>query len=45
MTDRPQQTKSDDDLADTLIAISVISKRLANKIKEEENHESNEENC
>ena len=34
-----------DELVDTLTAISVISKRLATKIKEEDNHESNEENC
>ena len=32
----------DDDVADTLIAISVISKLLARKIKEEEINEQNE---
>ena len=32
----------DDDVADTLIAISVISKLLARKIMEEENNERNE---
>ena len=31
-----------DDVADTLIAISVISKLLARKIMEEENNEQNE---
>ncbi|HEL2318900.1 TPA: hypothetical protein TZM62_002102 [Streptococcus suis] len=33
---------SDEDVADTLIAISVISKLLACKIKEEEPNEQNE---
>ena len=32
----------DDDVADTLTAISVISKQLARKIKEEEINEQNE---
>ncbi|MFZ7334331.1 hypothetical protein [Streptococcus pluranimalium] len=32
----------DDDVADTLIAISVISKLLARKITEERQHEQNE---
>lgn len=32
-------TQQHDDLADTLIAISVISKRLAQKLKEEERHD------
>ncbi|HFI0464886.1 TPA: hypothetical protein ACGOY9_000298 [Streptococcus suis] len=45
MTDKQTAVKHDDELADTLIAISVISKRLASKIKEEDNHESHEENC
>ena len=31
-----------DELVDTLTAISVISKQLARKIKEEENNEQNE---
>ncbi|MGS7029614.1 hypothetical protein [Streptococcus dysgalactiae] len=34
--------KPDEDVADTLIAISVISKLLARKIMEEENNEQNE---
>ena len=34
--------KPDEDVADTLIAISVISKILARKIMEEENNEQNE---
>ena len=34
--------KPDEDVADTLIAISVISKLLARKIKEEEINEQNE---
>ncbi|HEM3030222.1 hypothetical protein MKN50_06135 [Streptococcus suis] len=34
--------ESHDDVADTLIAISVISKQLARKIKEEETNEQNE---
>ncbi|ESV55770.1 hypothetical protein SAG0136_11360 [Streptococcus agalactiae LMG 14747] len=45
MTDKATTVTHDEELADTLIAISVISKRLATKIKEEDNHESNEENC
>lgn len=45
MADKPTTITHDDELADTLIAISVISKRLATKIKEEDNYESNEENC
>ena len=45
MTDKPTTVTHDEDLADTLIAISVISKRLATKIKEDDNHESNEKNC
>lgn len=44
MTDKATAVTHGDELADTLIAISVISKRLATKIKEEDNHESNEEN-
>lgn len=44
MTVKPTTVTHDDELADTLIAISVISKRLATKIKEEDNHESNKEN-
>ena len=44
MTDKPSIVTHDEELADTLIAISVISKRLATKIKEEDNHEPNEEN-
>lgn len=43
MTDKPTTVTHDEELADTLIAISVISKRLATKIKEEDNHESHEE--
>ncbi|HFI0667349.1 hypothetical protein [Streptococcus canis] len=35
-------TVPDEDVADTLIAISVISKLLAHKIKEEEPNEQNE---
>lgn len=35
-------TVPDEDVADTLIAISVISKLLARKIKEEELNEQNE---
>ncbi|WP_259298740.1 hypothetical protein [Streptococcus pasteurianus] len=34
--------KTDENVADTLIAISVISKLLARKIMEEENNEQNE---
>ncbi|HFI0450545.1 TPA: hypothetical protein ACGOY4_000514 [Streptococcus suis] len=34
--------KPDEDVADTLIAISVISKLLAKKIMEEESNEQNE---
>lgn len=34
--------KPDEDVTDTLIAISVISKLLARKIMEEENNEQNE---
>lgn len=34
--------KPDEDVADILIAISVISKLLARKIMEEENNEQNE---
>ncbi|HFU3861802.1 TPA: hypothetical protein ACGO0C_002037 [Streptococcus suis] len=34
--------KQNDELIDTLTAISVISKQLARKIKEEENNEQNE---
>ncbi|WP_192872371.1 hypothetical protein [Streptococcus suis] len=45
MTENATAVTHDEELADTLIAISVISKRLATKIKEEDNHESNEENC
>ena len=45
MTDKQTAVTHDVELADTLITISVISKRLASKIKEEDNHESNEENC
>lgn len=45
MTDKPTTVTHDEDLVDTLIAISVISKRLATKIKEDDNHESNEKNC
>lgn len=44
MTDKSTTVTHDEELADTLITISVISKRLATKIKEEDNHESNEEN-
>lgn len=44
MTDKPSIVTHDEELADTLIAISVISKRLATKIKEEDNYEPNEEN-
>ncbi|MDO4644112.1 MAG: hypothetical protein Q4A74_09750 [Cardiobacteriaceae bacterium] len=35
-------THQKEDLADTLIAISVISKRLARKLQEEKTHEQNE---
>lgn len=35
-------TQQDTELTDTLIAISVISKRLATKIKEEQHHEPDE---
>ena len=45
MTGKKTIATHDEELADTLIAISVISKRLATKIKEEEQHESHEENC
>lgn len=34
--------EADDDVADTLIAISIISKLLARKIMEEESNEQNE---
>lgn len=44
MSDKPATTTHDEELADTLIAISVISKRLATKIKEENNHGSTKEN-
>ena len=44
MNDKLTTVTHDEESADTLIAISVISKRLATKIKEEDNHESHEEN-
>lgn len=35
-------SEHDEELVDTLIAISVISKQLARKLKEDEPHEQNE---
>ncbi|EPW72805.1 hypothetical protein VYP57_05875 [Streptococcus agalactiae] len=42
MANEPYIEPDDDDVADTLIAISVISKLLARKITEERQHEQNE---
>ncbi|MGU7911268.1 hypothetical protein ACS6ZR_04700 [Streptococcus suis] len=42
MTQEITVNHNDEDVADTLIAISVISKLLAKKIMEEESNEQNE---